>query len=160
VRTKYVLDMDELRRLGATDVVAEEFETAVEIVARVLRAAGVPRNVIDERIDHMRHQGIGIERSVTVARRLLGEMHELRDLKVETFLVRAEHWANDVTLAEFYLVVGGGAHVVAIRRGEKTLHNPRPFETMAVGDIVYLVGDGPQVRGALRLLADGPDGLA
>src|SRR5262249_26672354 len=112
VRTKYVLDMDELRRLGATDVIAEEFETAVEVVARVLRAAGVPRNVIDERIEHMRQQGLGIERPVTVARRMLGEVHELRDLKVETFLVRTEHWAYDRTIAEFHLIVGGGAHVV------------------------------------------------
>lgn len=160
VRTKYVLDMEDLRRLGATDVIAEEFETAVEVVARVLRAAGVPRNVIEERIEHMRHQGLGIERRVTVARRMLGEVHELRDLKVDTFLVRAEHWANDRTLAEFHLIVGGGAHVVALRRKERTIHNPRAFETLEVADILYLVGDGPQVRQAMHLLAEGPDGLA
>jgi CPA2 family monovalent cation:H+ antiporter-2 len=160
VRTKYVLDMDDLRKLGATDVIVEEFETAVEIVARVLRAAGVPRNVIGERIEHMRRQGIGIERPVTVARRLLGEVHELRDLKVETFLVRAEHWANDRTLAEFHLIVSGRAHVVAVHRHDRTIHNPRAFETFEVGDVIYLVGDGPQVREALHLLAEGPDGLA
>ena len=156
VRTKYLLEIDGLRRLGATDVIAEEFESAVEVVARVLRAASAPRNVIDERIEHMRHQGAGIQRPVTVARRLLGEMQELSDLKVETFLVRERHWANDRTLAEFHLIVSGGAHVVAIGRAGQMSHNPRAFETIRPGDVIYLVGDGPQVIGALRLLAEGP----
>ena len=44
---------------------------------------------------------------------------------------------------------------VFIVAGEMS-HNPRAFETIRPGDVIYRVGDGPQVIGALRLLAEGP----
>jgi CPA2 family monovalent cation:H+ antiporter-2 len=46
VRTRFVSEMHELRGLGANEVIPEEFETSVEIVARVLHRFDVPRNVI------------------------------------------------------------------------------------------------------------------
>lgn len=40
--TRYVAEMDDLLRLGATEVIPEEFETSVEIFPHVLRR--VPRS--------------------------------------------------------------------------------------------------------------------
>ena len=40
-RTRYVAEIAELQRLGANEVVPEEFETSLEIFARVLRTYGV-----------------------------------------------------------------------------------------------------------------------
>ena len=48
-RTRYVADIAELQRLGADEVVPEEFETSLEIFARVLRRFGVA----DEKIREM-----------------------------------------------------------------------------------------------------------
>ena len=56
------MDYDELReaqreglvKMGARDVVAEEVEGAVEVIARLLRTIEVPRNVIDETIATIR----------------------------------------------------------------------------------------------------------
>jgi CPA2 family monovalent cation:H+ antiporter-2 len=45
-RTRYVSEIIELQRLGANEVVPEEFETSLEIFARVLRKYDVP----DEKI--------------------------------------------------------------------------------------------------------------
>jgi CPA2 family monovalent cation:H+ antiporter-2 len=45
-RTRYVAEIAELHRLGANEVVPEEFETSLEISARVMRQFAVP----DERI--------------------------------------------------------------------------------------------------------------
>lgn len=45
-RTRYVAEIADLQRLGADEVVPEEFETSLEIFARVLRQYGVP----DEKI--------------------------------------------------------------------------------------------------------------
>ena len=47
-RTRYVSEMAELQRLGADEVVPEEFETSLEIFARVLRRYGVPDETIRE----------------------------------------------------------------------------------------------------------------
>jgi CPA2 family monovalent cation:H+ antiporter-2 len=45
-RTRYVSEIAELRRLGADEVVPEEFETSLEIFARVLRKYAVPDDQI------------------------------------------------------------------------------------------------------------------
>jgi CPA2 family monovalent cation:H+ antiporter-2 len=46
VRTRYLAEVTELRKLGADVIIPEEFETSVEIFAQVLRAYEVPRNLI------------------------------------------------------------------------------------------------------------------
>jgi CPA2 family monovalent cation:H+ antiporter-2 len=53
-RTRYVSAIAELQRLGANEVVPEEFETSLEIFARVLRRYGVPDEKIRETADTAR----------------------------------------------------------------------------------------------------------
>jgi CPA2 family monovalent cation:H+ antiporter-2 len=138
VRVKYVAEAEPLRKLGATDVIVEEFETAMEIVARVLRAAGVPRNVIEERL-HAARMGTPMRRPMTLPRKVLGELDELAGLKIETYLVRAGHWAAEATIAEVHLQAAGAGFIAGLRRGERTLMNPKPFESLQVDDVLYLL---------------------
>jgi CPA2 family monovalent cation:H+ antiporter-2 len=156
VRTKYIAEAPLLMALGATDVIAEELETAMEIVARVLRAAGVPRNVIAERLAHARRQGAPLERPMTVPRRMLGEIAELRELKIETFLVRQGDFAHDATIAELHLILAGTAFVVALGRKGETKTNPKAFESIQAGDVIYLVV-GTKAEGVIELLGRGPE---
>src|SRR3989440_1889025 len=53
-RRRYVVEMAELTRLGADVVIPEEFETSIEIFARVLAHYGVPRGDIDRLVDEIR----------------------------------------------------------------------------------------------------------
>jgi CPA2 family monovalent cation:H+ antiporter-2 len=53
-RTRYVADIEELYRLGANEVVPEEFETSLEIFARVLRRYNVPEARIREQAEQAR----------------------------------------------------------------------------------------------------------
>src|SRR6266581_4359989 len=53
-RTRYVVEMPELARLGADDVIPEEFETSIEIFARVLAQYGVSRQEVDRLEDQIR----------------------------------------------------------------------------------------------------------
>jgi CPA2 family monovalent cation:H+ antiporter-2 len=156
VRTKYIAEAPKLMALGATDVIAEELETAREIVARVLRAAGVPRNVIAEKLAHARRQGAPLERPMTVPRRMLGEIAELRELKIETFLVRQTDWVHDQTIAGLHLVLAGAAFVVALGRAGETRTNPKAFESIQAGDVIYLVV-GTKAAGVIEMLERGPE---
>ena len=68
VRTRFVSEIDELRRLGANEVIPEEFETSVEIFARVLHSFDVPRNVILDFVEqgarrHVRDAAAATDRS-------------------------------------------------------------------------------------------------
>src|SRR2546426_5941132 len=53
-RTRYVVEIPELIRLGANDVIPEEFETSIEIFARVLAYYSVARPEIDRLVDQIR----------------------------------------------------------------------------------------------------------
>jgi monovalent cation:H+ antiporter-2, CPA2 family len=51
MRTRFVGEREALLRVGATDVVAEEAESGIEVLARLLRWLDVPRETIDRRLD-------------------------------------------------------------------------------------------------------------
>ncbi len=57
VRTRYVQEMDPLRRLGADQVIPEEFETSVEIFTRVLHGYRVPRGEVEAVTAEIRAEG-------------------------------------------------------------------------------------------------------
>lgn len=54
IRTRYLLEREGLLALGASDVVEEEVESAVAVVARMLRWVRVPSDVIAERVRSVR----------------------------------------------------------------------------------------------------------
>jgi len=56
VRTRFIQEVKSLRGLGADEVIPEEFETSVEIFARVLEKYLVPRDEIDKYIDEIRSE--------------------------------------------------------------------------------------------------------
>ena len=62
VRTEYVLEVEELRHLGADEVIPAEFETALALFDRVLSIYDVPEATIDDRADRMRLENYGFLR--------------------------------------------------------------------------------------------------
>ncbi|UJH91346.1 NAD-binding protein [Antarcticibacterium sp. 1MA-6-2] len=54
VRTRYVREIEENLRLGADEVIPEEFETSIEIFSRVLRKYLIPHNEIQDFINQVR----------------------------------------------------------------------------------------------------------
>ncbi|MGW8272898.1 MAG: cation:proton antiporter, partial [Thermodesulfovibrionales bacterium] len=89
VRTRYLAEMDDLRKLGASEVIPEEFETSVEIFSRVLHHFAVPRNVINDYVDSIRQDNYRILRRIELPRKRLFE-HEnvLAGIETESFLLK------------------------------------------------------------------------
>src|SRR5262249_15417905 len=54
VRTRYMSELPDLYKLGAEQVIPEEFETSIEIFSRVLREYGIARNVIQREMEEIR----------------------------------------------------------------------------------------------------------
>ncbi len=63
VRTEYVLEVEELRHLGANEVIPAEFETALALFDRVLAIYDVPESTIDDLADRMRLENYGFLRA-------------------------------------------------------------------------------------------------
>ena len=56
------------------------------------------------------------------------------------------------SIAELQMRTQCGASIIAIRRGEKTRHNPEPQFTLAAGDELLLLGDAEQLMAGESLL--------
>ncbi len=157
MRSRSLSDRDRLLSIGADDVVATEVEGAVEVVARLLRALDVPRNVIDDRIHMLRSDTQPTARRPTVPRRRLGGPSGLADLRIESALVRPGSPAAGQSPVSLRLRSQTGALVVGTRRGDALLHPTDPNTPFEAGDIVYLVGVVEAIDRALALF-DAPGG--
>lgn len=157
VRTRFMREIEELGRLGASDVVAEEFETSVEIFTRVLRELLVPRNVIAIQVDLVRRDGYGMLRGLRMPSRLRDQLgHILAASAVDNVQLLEGAPAIGATVAATRLRQETGATIVAVVRDGKAQTNPPPEWRFAAGDIVVLIGGHAEVEAAERLLTGLP----
>ncbi|HYO52208.1 cation:proton antiporter [Archangium sp.] len=78
VKVPRLRDIGDLHERGASDIVAGEFETALEAVTRVLHAGGVAEEAMNELLAGLRHEGVPEHGPVSGPRRMLGTMGGLR----------------------------------------------------------------------------------
>jgi CPA2 family monovalent cation:H+ antiporter-2 len=150
VRTRYVLEVEDLKKLGANEVIPEEFETSVEIFSRVLDHYNMPRNVVNEYIDNIRSDSYKMLRSLKIPRKHLAERYEfLKGLDNETYLITKDSWVDNHSLEEINLRAKTGATIIAIQRKDKIHNNPSPDFILQAGDIVLLVGERENIDRAI-----------
>ncbi|MBN1944362.1 MAG: cation:proton antiporter [Bradymonadales bacterium] len=152
IRTRYLGERAALESLGASDVVAEEVESSVEVLARVLRHLEIPRNLIESKIQQAREDLQTSHRKITLPRALLPDHKALADLKIDSMLVTPDSHAVGRTVKELDIRQRTRALIIAVRRQETLLDHPDPDLPFAVGDVIYLVGLTDAVRQAIDLL--------
>lgn len=77
VRTRYAAEVDELKKLGADQVIPEEFETSIEIFSRVLDQYHIPNNIVRAQIDVVRFEGYRMLRGMSLEQEALGRIASL-----------------------------------------------------------------------------------
>lgn len=153
VRTRFVAEIDELRRLGADEVIPEEFETSIEIFARVLCRFDVPRNLVLELVSRVRGDLYDMLRAPTAHRRsLLGRLDALEAVEVESLIIRERSPAVGRSLIELDLRAATGATVLAVQRGSDVHPNPEAEFRLATDDVVLVLGDERALDAALAFL--------
>ena len=153
VRTRYLRELEELHRLGADDVVPEEFETSIEIFALVLRTYKLPQDFVMQKAAQVRREGYALLRR-SESPELPHHLHggTLTDAEVETCRIDDDSPALGKTLAEIALRPLTGASVIAWTSAGVTQANPPENTRLMVGDIVVLLGSRAQIRQAMELL--------
>jgi monovalent cation:H+ antiporter-2, CPA2 family len=160
VRTRMVREIDELRAAGADDIVAEEFEAAIEIFTRVLARYHVPRNVIRAQTRVLRGESYRMLRVADPSTRASEAVLEaLQQGTTELYQVGAASLAAGRTLADLHLRRRTGASVIAVVRGERSYPNPSPEIDLETGDVLVLVGNHRQIDRAFAYL-DREEGAA
>jgi len=140
VRTRYVSQVDPLKKLGADEVIPEEFETSVEIVSRLMNLLAVPGNVIASQIRILRDEAYQLLRDPAMrsaeGRRLSATLEAGTSL---TFFVLPGTPATGKTLAELGVATDRVVVPAMIRRGAP--YSPAPTdEPLQSGDTLFLVG--------------------
>jgi CPA2 family monovalent cation:H+ antiporter-2 len=151
MRTRYLAERSTVEALGVRDVVAEEVEGAVEIMARAMRFVEAPRNVIEAQLQRARSETQGSERKLTMPRPSLRDVRGLDELKIESVLVRAGSAAEGSSALSLNLRSSTGALIVGVRRDGQLLAHADPSEPFRGEDVAYLVGTGEAIRRAVPI---------
>ena len=158
VRTRYVAQIDRLYRLGADQVIPEEFETSVEIFARVLQQYHIPRNVISLQVDLIRKEHYGTLRGLRLQGKRLDELSQfLAGTTTDTCLILEESPAAGKSLGDLQLRTLSGAAVIAVVRNGQSIPNPGGDCVLAAGDVLVLMGDHKALDQATRMLSQAGD---
>lgn len=153
-RTRALKDLDALYRLGAAQVIPEEFETSIEIFAHVLKKFAIPDNVIAQQIKMVRAGRYGMLRGAPAGPALHAEWSRLLEgVLTQTFLLEPASPASGRTIRELALRKRTGVTIVALTRAGKPLPSPAPETQLLPGDVLVLVGSHQQLDRAKALLS-------
>ncbi len=152
-RSSFVAEIEELLKLGANEVIPEEFEVSIEIFAKVLERYEIPKNVIYELLENIRSKHYRAFRIVEELKPELSENFEfLRDVNIQTYLILAQNSLAGKSIKEAALRSKTGATIVAIKRGHDFIVNPSSEEILKKGDILYLIGREEELNKAINYL--------
>ena len=152
VRTRHVTDIEELYRIGATQVIPEEFETAIDFFERILGKYLIPRMETERAIARIREDNYGIfrEKDKVGGYSLL---KDIPDIEIAAVKVEEKSVFAGKTIAETALRKTCGVTMVALKHGDKIITNPGPSTVVNSNDIAYLLGKPEMIAIATDLLS-------
>jgi len=149
VRTRYVREVEPLYSLGANEVIPEEFETSVEIFARVLGKYLLPQEEIEKFVAEVRAEGYemfrGLSREATSCSVI---EHCLPEVEVASFRVRPESFLVGKTLSQAAIRQKYGVSLVGIRRGQEIIYSPGAESKILENDLLILIGEREKIAKA------------
>jgi CPA2 family monovalent cation:H+ antiporter-2 len=166
VRTRYVLEVDDLRATGANEVIPEEFEVSIEIFARVLHHYHVPYNTITDFVDSIRKDNYQSLRTVDLGGKNLFASCEtfpcqiIPDIQLESYLLPGKSRLSGMSLKETDLRAKTGVTIIAVRRQEQLFSNPGADFTLHSRDVLFLTGDTVTIKKAIQYFESLTPGLS
>ncbi len=161
-RTRFLGEVDALHQLGADDVIAEEFETSIEVFSRVLGQYLVPRQDINTFSARIRQENYAMFRCMADQTDSLGTLvNQMPDVGVHALRLEENAPLAGQTLAQTALRQQYGLTVVAYNRNGDMYPSPDGSYVFHSGDVVYIFGDTAKMRNAEPLFcrpSDTPPG--
>ena len=153
VRTRYVAEIDHLYQLGADDVIPEEFETSIEIFARVLDRYHIPRNVISLQVELIRQGHYGMLRGLRFQGKQLDELNRfLIGITADIYMIPDGSPVLGKNFNEIDLHRRSGAAVIVAVRDGKYLYRFDDDFRLRAGDMLVLLGSHKSLDDAAQIL--------
>ncbi|APU66781.1 MAG: cation:proton antiporter [Christiangramia sp.] len=155
VRTRYVSEIEEVIRLGADEVIPEEFETSIEIFTRVLKKYLVPFDEIQDFTNQIRSSDYEMLTSLKKKPHSPALEHlNIPNREIVTIKVQQ----NNKKIVGKSIEKSGigknyGVTVLAIQRDRRHLTEISPQTEILQGDLLYLFGHPNNINNLNRLLS-------
>ncbi|HNQ30055.1 MAG: Calcium-gated potassium channel MthK [Methanoregulaceae archaeon PtaB.Bin009] len=146
IRTRFLRDIDQLREIGADEVIVDEFETSIELISRVMKKYLAPRVTIDRATSRIREDMYRVFRQPPSDRGIFSEIAlRIPQVEVQTFQVAERSPVAGHTLRELKVRTEFGVSVIAIGRNEDTIPNPDGEFRVDAGDRLVVIGKPDQL---------------
>ena len=154
VRTRHISEIDEILRLGADEVIPEEFETSIQIFTRVLNRYLIPYDKIQSFISHLRAHNYELLYSSGADDQIPSHMQlNIPDMVIATLPVqRGVNRIVGKTIVESGLKENFNVTVLAIRRQNRYLTMISPQMVIETDDMLYLFGSPEKIAEVNRFL--------
>jgi CPA2 family monovalent cation:H+ antiporter-2 len=156
VRTRYTKEIEGLHRIGADEVIPEEFETSLHIFSKVLERFHIPLNVIMKQVALLRAENYNMLVEETPTVHSMVHLNEILAAGLtETFYVDEENPFAQRTISEINLRAKTDATIIAIVRNGQTISNPSGKDQILPNDTIVVTGTHQSVDKAIEYLNNG-----
>ena len=153
VRTRFINEVEALIKLGADEVIPEEFETSLQIFSKVLEKYHIPVNIVMKQANIIRNEAYSLLRKDSSAAQPLSQIDKiLAEGLTESYFVEESNPNLEKSIKELNLRQVTGATIIAIIRDGKNITNPSGSEKIKCGDMLVLYGNHLSVDKAIDLL--------
>lgn len=161
-RTKYVTEIDRLYELGADIVFAEEYETSIEILARVVTAYGYGKEAINRELSILHSKRYAMIRDKSTPEENAADNSRISDkinremyaeIDIHKFTISGKCKGKGKSIAELAIRSKSGATIISVIRDEQHIPNPQADFLLLEGDTIVLMGTNEQLEKAVELMA-------
>lgn len=145
IRTRLVQEMEEYYKMGADEVIPEEFETSIEIFTRVLHKYLVPQNQVESFIQHIRADNYEMFRPLSDAR-MSSIGIDLPNVDIASLTVQQDK--NDIVgkkIIESEVRRKYGITIVSIKRDSNYIYDIQADTMILQNDVLYVFGDPDKI---------------
>jgi CPA2 family monovalent cation:H+ antiporter-2 len=150
VRTRYIKAVEELKRLGANEVIPEEYETSIEIFHRVLAHYNISEEQILSLVELIRNNNYSALRETNFEPNLFVELKSsMPDFNIRSFTVKNNMKILGRSIRELDIRNQTGVTILGIKREFEVITNPEPDLELHENDIVIYTGNNDSLQTAL-----------
>ena len=153
-RTKYVSDIDNLYELGADTVFAEEYETSIEILAKVMMLYGLSKESINRELNELHKQRYAQIRDKYEEFKIEDKIHQVlhEEINIDSYTITKSCRAEGRSIGDLNLRAESGATIISVVRGKESFSNPPAKTKLKEGDVLIVMGTHEQVEKAVEVL--------
>ncbi len=140
-RTRFIREMEPLYKLGASEVIPEEFETSIELFTRVLHNYLVPKDEIEKFTAEVRQDRYEMLRHRDKKPFLFSDLkRHLSDAEITSFRICENFPFIGKSVGDINLRKTHGVTLLVVKRGGKMMPNPSPDVKLKLNDVLIVMG--------------------